>query len=886
LSGNSTITITLLTVSNTLTIGSGSTITHPANSTAGLTIIASNLNIQSGGSINTNSKGYPGGYQASGSGPGGGTGVNTNNGSSGGGGGYGGKGGNGYGNISGGSSYGSLTQPTDLGSGGGGDYLSYGGAGGGAIKLVISGTLTVNGTISANGGDGTSGSSYDNGGGGSGGSIWIQTGTISGSGTISANGGNGAASGGSGYAGGGGAGGRIAIYYTTYNFTGSVTAYGGTGYQNGSLGTIYTSKGKVVAVSDISNILRLGADRHTFYDGTNYWVFYIDVGGGGKVAYETSSDGVLWVGSANEISSWSNCSSLGIWEDGTSVWTSYECSLPNWLSGWSYRRPITISNIGNNNALTDYQVKIDIPYDSDMKSDFSDLRFTKSDGTTLLNYWIESYTPSATATVWIKVPSIPANSTTSIYMYYGNPSATTTSSGDNTFLLFDDFETDRGWTYSENGSAWSGGYTTDQYVSPTHSYYINYPPNTGSGSGYYGRITKTFVADGTTVRTELKVKDDYTGATSGYHFKQVYLAGTLLWEDDVAGDEGGWVSVSVTSTPAAGPQSFYLQVYDKAAVSNFGINVWWDDVKIRKYTSPEPTGSVGSEETTPSPAPTLYTRKITISDKTLGTEYSVTSSGVYHPQIIKDSNNYLWIKGESTTSNFYVRKSTNPNDNSSWQTETLIGSDTSGFGHLMLVPMTGGKIMAIYNNYDGTNYNLMYRVYDPSSGWSSATTVVSDCKDNTNSVDWSVKHWFSAVSDSSGNVHLIYVDSDNDDLNYTYYNGSSWSSPVKIYQGTVSYPSLSIDNTNNLYAFFIEDNSVKYKVSKGTNWDESVSVLKSNLNSPAYLGSAYSDNLSIGVVWREIDSYDVTFAQVLVGTVPGSIWLRGGVWLRGGIWLK
>lgn len=75
------------------------------------------------------------------------------------------------------------------------------------------------------------------------------------------------------------------------------------------------------------------------------------------------------------------------------------------------------------------------------KADFSDLRFTAADGTTLLDYWIESVsgaTPNQLATVWIEFDSIGTASTT-FYMYYGNAAAATVSSGPNTFPFFDDF---------------------------------------------------------------------------------------------------------------------------------------------------------------------------------------------------------------------------------------------------------------------------------------------------------------------------------------------------------------------------------------------------------------------------------------------------------------
>lgn len=86
---------------------------------------------------------------------------------------------------------------------------------------------------------------------------------------------------------------------------------------------------------------------------------------------------------------------------------------------FSQRKLITIDNTGNANTLTDYQVKFDVPYEPEMQPDFDDLRFT--DGSdTILNYWVEDLTPSASATVWVKIPSIPGSGATTIYMYYGN----------------------------------------------------------------------------------------------------------------------------------------------------------------------------------------------------------------------------------------------------------------------------------------------------------------------------------------------------------------------------------------------------------------------------------------------------------------------------------
>ncbi|SHJ79052.1 hypothetical protein SAMN02745216_02253 [Desulfatibacillum alkenivorans DSM 16219] len=195
-------------------------------------LTAANLTLESGGSINANGKGYAGGL-----GPEPGVSVHSYK-QGAGGGGYGGSGGNGQ-TGEGGDVYGSVTTPSDFGSGGGNGSCYPGGAGGGALILDVPGTLSLDGSITSNGGDGSGGAScYRDSGGGAGGSIWINTGTLDGEGSISANGGGG---GGAYGGGGGGGGGRIAVYSTTDTSAIDMQAYGGwSKWQWGAAGVIYT----------------------------------------------------------------------------------------------------------------------------------------------------------------------------------------------------------------------------------------------------------------------------------------------------------------------------------------------------------------------------------------------------------------------------------------------------------------------------------------------------------------------------------------------------------------------------------------------------------------------------------------------------------------------
>ena len=124
----------------------------------------------------------------------------------------------------------------------------------------------------------------------------------------------------------------------------------------------------------------------------------------------------------------------------------------NWLTGYSYRKKITIT--AQPGAGTNYQVKLLIGKASGATGEnfdleghcldtMLDLRFTADDGVTELKYWIESVADSGTsklATVWVKVAADLGSSNQDIYCYYGKADATDGSDGANTFLFFDHFE--------------------------------------------------------------------------------------------------------------------------------------------------------------------------------------------------------------------------------------------------------------------------------------------------------------------------------------------------------------------------------------------------------------------------------------------------------------
>ena len=98
-------------------------------------------------------------------------------------------------------------------------------------------------------------------------------------------------------------------------------------------------------------------------------------------------------------------------------------------SNWQYRIKITVDHTKVNANLTDFPVYLDLsdlPADffSNVKSDGSDIRITKADGTTELPREVVSINTSAqTGELHFKADSLSSSVDTDFYIYYGNSSA-------------------------------------------------------------------------------------------------------------------------------------------------------------------------------------------------------------------------------------------------------------------------------------------------------------------------------------------------------------------------------------------------------------------------------------------------------------------------------
>jgi len=298
----------------------------------------------------------------------------------------------------------------------------------------------------------------------------------------------------------------------------------------------------------------------------------------------------------------------------------------NWFNpSWSKRAPIQVS-VSSGSTAADFQAKFTVNYDSDMQTDFDDLRFIDDDQTTNLPYYIESKTDGSSAVVWVKIKDPITATPQIVYMYYGNPSASSESNGDNTFLFFDDCNdgvwnnkwTADGASISESGGildvAYGGNYAGGAISINT----INGQPiiaefrirRVPSGDSVYFRFdsisTNDFVRDG----------DEYDNGY-GYNGHQITKGGDNFGSgaSDLSSGTTEWrtyraILNNTSFTSSRGVDlnnlgetknltlntSFNNYVYKARLNRKWNENIQMDWVQVRKYASPEPTVNIGAEE--------------------------------------------------------------------------------------------------------------------------------------------------------------------------------------------------------------------------------------------------------------------------------------------------
>lgn len=317
------------------------------------------------------------------------------------------------------------------------------------------------------------------------------------------------------------------------------------------------------------------------------------------------------------------------------------------LAGWGRRKSKAVdgSTAGDQ---TNYQLQLTV-YKStgvdtntqvylgtNVRDDFGDVRFTDTDGTTLLDYWIQEYTSGVSAVIWIEIPSIPASpGSTTIYIYYDNAAETTTSSGTATFIVFDDFDTDV-WTdvgtkaqvstvnskLEWNALNGAGDYTSRAQALSTNNFAFRFKYHQTSHSGNFGHawFGVNVVANDGINATSYGIIVSHHGYGTGKLYFGYVNSGAESWSADspLIAQEGLDRYIEVTRVGTTTQMKVYsdssystlIHTANKTLPSNYNLQYllltnfsrastvtgWLDSLRVRTFASPEPTfGATGSE---------------------------------------------------------------------------------------------------------------------------------------------------------------------------------------------------------------------------------------------------------------------------------------------------
>lgn len=295
-----------------------------------------------------------------------------------------------------------------------------------------------------------------------------------------------------------------------------------------------------------------------------------------------------------------------------------------WLSGWLHRKPVTIT--GQGGAGTDYQVILsigdsaggDFHLEGNCTNFPQDIAVTDNDGTTLLDHWVEDLT-SDPIKLWVEVADS-LESDVDVYIYYDKTGESSASNITNTFLFGDDCsgsvvsdKYDTAGGVNTDSFSYSGGEMITDYdvvagckllpIKDTYSIPNNVilecdlKVESGASSEYVGILMRwtdssnhyqMYSHDGGNSYILDAFDDAYTEVATG-------ITGNTWYESKgvVYGDSLEWYpmgSLLVNRTDAT---------HTTGRVGLFGCRgiTHWDNIRARKYNSPEPAySSAGSEE--------------------------------------------------------------------------------------------------------------------------------------------------------------------------------------------------------------------------------------------------------------------------------------------------
>lgn len=144
-----------------------------------------------------------------------------------------------------------------------------------------------------------------------------------------------------------------------------------------------------------------------------------------------------------------------------------------------------------------------------------------------------------------------------------------------------------GFTVHSSGPAWRAGtdLVPDGVGGVAPGITASFPGNTWSEPGQFAAVAipVTVPEDGP-AKLSFRFADTFTGRTAGFHFAEVLIGETILFERDVAGGTTAPEIVEIDlrkALPEGGRATLIFRLADRKAVSNFAVSVHFIDPVLK-----------------------------------------------------------------------------------------------------------------------------------------------------------------------------------------------------------------------------------------------------------------------------------------------------------------
>jgi hypothetical protein len=208
-----------------------------------------------------------------------------------------------------------------------------------------------------------------------------------------------------------------------------------------------------------------------------------------------------------------------------------------------------------------------------------------------------------------------------------------------------------------------------------------------------------------------------------------------------------------------------------------------------------------------------------------------------------------------------------------WNGATTIQTDASGEGSFPRVALDGhGNAMAVWHQTDGTRYNIWANHYVAGSGWSGARLIETDDTDSA--------LYPQVGMDSGGNALVVWEQYDGTRYNiisarFASSSGWSTSAPIESDAGSATDPQIGVDPSGNAVAVWTQQGTARINVvanryTPGAGWGTPTLIETDDTGDTQYPQIAINAAGIAQAVWMQNDGTRFNVASNRY--TPGSGW--------------